>query len=69
MEAFGRDYGTLVNYKTIAKKFEFPRRRGNLEHKHHIEVAALDPDLADELLGKVENRGGHGNKTATRCLA
>lgn len=57
VEAFGREVQTLKNYKSVAKTFELSRRRDNLDHKHHVEVAALDPNTADELLDRAEAEG------------
>lgn len=50
---FGKDFGTLANLATVARKFETSRRR-ELPFTHHVEVAALPPEAADELLARAE---------------
>lgn len=45
--ATGAAYGTVANAKSVAAKFDdFSRRRENLSWAHHVEVAALAPDVA-----------------------
>jgi hypothetical protein len=46
----GPSYQTCRHAGSVAGKFELCRRRHNLSFEHHKTVAALDPDLADELL-------------------
>jgi len=46
LEATEYEYGTLANNKFLASKFEFSRRRENLSHAHHAEVASLEPEEA-----------------------
>ena len=47
-EKYGLNYSTTSNAATVCRAFEFSRRRENLSHNHHAEVANR-PD-ADELL-------------------
>ena len=54
-EATGKSYQTLANCKWVAEKFEVSRRRENVHHSLHIDVASLDPELADELLEWAED--------------
>lgn len=51
---FGREFQTLSNVASVARKFETSRRREVLPWSHHVEVAALPPDKADELLDEAE---------------
>jgi hypothetical protein len=53
LEATEYEYQTLAKDKRIANMFEFKRRRLNLTHAHHIEVASLEPE---EVCGKREKR-------------
>jgi hypothetical protein len=43
LEATEYEYGTIANDKFISSKFEFSRRRENLSHSHHAEVASMEP--------------------------
>jgi len=49
-------YQTLANTVWVAGKIEPSRRREKLSFKHHAEVAALEPDEQDALLGEAEHR-------------
>jgi len=44
LEATEYEYQTLARDKRIAETFEFKRRRLNLSHAHHAEVASLEPE-------------------------
>jgi N6-adenosine-specific RNA methylase IME4 len=45
LDATSKAYQTLANYKYVAEKFEFSRRRENLTWGHHEAVAGIDnPD-------------------------
>jgi len=46
MDASKLAYGTLANYKYVASKVEFSRRRENLSYSHHQEVASLAAELS-----------------------
>jgi hypothetical protein len=48
--AIGLDYGTLLNYRRVSKRFPFSRRREDVSWSHHERAAALTPDAADALL-------------------
>lgn len=48
-------YQTLKNYAWIARKFEPARRRAGLTLQHHVEVAALPPQVQDHWLDLAEN--------------
>jgi hypothetical protein len=52
--ATGLDYQTLANYKTVAGRFAFSRRRENLSLAHHAEVLALDLDDQEHWLDRAE---------------
>jgi len=47
-------FQTFANAGYVARRFETSRRREVLSWSHHAEVAALEPDVGDELLGKAE---------------
>ena len=51
--ATGFDYGTLATYAWVAKQVEFSRRRENLPHSIHRELAPLEPDQQDVWLTRV----------------
>lgn len=55
-ERFGIEYQTVANLVSVARKFEFSRRRENLTWSHHEEVAGLDPFEADLLLDEAEEQ-------------
>ena len=57
MEAQHLTYGTLHNYKSIAKAFPRSRRREKLTIGHHAAVAALTVAEANKLLKKAEANG------------
>jgi len=48
---------TLSDAGWVASKIESTRRRVNLSWSHHREVAALEPDVQDELLSAAEKKG------------
>lgn len=50
LEATSFEYQTLNRDRWVAQQIEFNRRRLNLSHAHHIEVAALDADEQDHWL-------------------
>jgi hypothetical protein len=52
----GPAYSTCCNAALVCDKFESSRRRENLSFSHHVEVAHLPPDLADELLDWCEEQ-------------
>lgn len=58
---FGREFGTLANLASVARRFESSRRREVLSFKHHVEVASLPPAQADELLLKAERERTSAN--------
>ena len=49
-------YQTLANTVWVSGKIEPSRRREKLSFQHHAEVAALEPDEQDALLGEAEHR-------------
>lgn len=51
---FGREFQTLANLASVARRFETSRRRETLSFTHHAEVVALPPQQADELLMRAE---------------
>jgi hypothetical protein len=51
---FGREFGSLMNLATVARTFETSRRREHLTFTHHVEVASLPAETAEELLEKAE---------------
>lgn len=50
---FGKEFQTLMNLASVARKFE-PSRRREVPFSHHVEVAALPAETADELLERAE---------------
>ena len=43
-EKVGKEYGTLLNYRTVVRAFPFSRRREDLSFKHHQSVMPVkDP--------------------------
>lgn len=54
---FGRSFGSLANAASVCRSFETSRRREVLTWAHHVEVAALPPDVADQLLDRAETEG------------
>jgi len=57
IEATGDSYQGLADCKWLAERFEFSRRRENLDWSLHREVAALELTDADALLDKAEQNG------------
>jgi phage N-6-adenine-methyltransferase len=57
IEATGKSYSTVRMAKNVADRFEYARRRANLGWSHHREVAYLEPQEADVLLGTAEREG------------
>jgi hypothetical protein len=51
---FKLSYSTLANYKRVAKRVEFSRRRENLPFDHHEAVACLEDELQEEVLSMAE---------------
>ncbi len=51
------EYGALRNMAYVAGRVEMSRRRDNLSFSHHAEVASLDPDVQDRLLGAAAEKG------------
>lgn len=49
---FGREFQTLANLASVARRVEPYRRREVVSWTHHAEVAALEPDEADALLDR-----------------
>ena len=47
-------YQTFANYKYVASRVEFSRRKEKLSWSHHAEVAPLEPDLQTEWLEAAE---------------
>jgi modification methylase len=58
----GLDYQTIIDAAWVAGKFQLTRRRVNLSWSHHREVAALEPEIADELLDSAEAEGWSRNE-------
>ena len=58
---------TLMNFKYVADKVQFSRRRENLSWSHHEEVASLEPERQDKWLdiAKTENSSGVQMKKRT----
>tara|TARA_Y100000310_G_scaffold345377_1_gene464283 strand:- start:3068 stop:4048 length:981 start_codon:yes stop_codon:yes gene_type:complete len=50
-------YQALRDAKWVSERIDLSRRRDNLSHSHHREVAALSPDEQNEWLGTAENHG------------
>jgi len=53
-ELFRREYGTLANIVSIAKRVPFSRRRENLTFTHHEAVASLPPAEQEKFLDQAE---------------
>ena len=53
----GLQYQTLARAKQVSSKVEFKRRRLNLSHAHHHEVAPLSPGNQTRWLDKAEREG------------
>lgn len=54
MAATGLSYGTICNYKSIAKKVPLSNRNEKLSFSHHAEVASLDEEEQKEMLDIAE---------------
>ena len=54
---FGKQFQTLMNIASVARKFDTSRRREALTFGHHEAVAALPPEEADALLDKADLEG------------
>lgn len=54
LEITGLEYGSLANMKFVAERVESSLRNENLSWSHHVEIAALPAQQAQELLGKAE---------------
>jgi hypothetical protein len=54
-EITGFEYDTLRKDRYTASKIEFGRRRPNLSHSHHVEVASYKAEIQDILLKKAED--------------
>jgi N6-adenosine-specific RNA methylase IME4 len=52
LEATGFEYQTVRNAKWVAGRFELSRRRDNLSWSVHAEVAALEPQEQEMILGQ-----------------
>lgn len=57
MEATGRSYHTIENYRWVSSKVAIPRRRAGISHSSHAEIASLSPDEQTEWLDKTEEKG------------
>jgi hypothetical protein len=68
MKSTGKKYGTLANWKWVAKSIEFSRRRENLSWNHHYEVVHYDPETQDRLLDWCEKDPHTGQKHSVRDL-
>lgn len=55
IETTGLDYGTLANYKYVASRITFSRRREKLSFGHHQNVASLDSEQQALWLEQAEN--------------
>jgi hypothetical protein len=51
---FGREFQSLIDMATVARRFETTRRRVDLSFTHHREAAALPPEEADAILDRAE---------------
>jgi hypothetical protein len=60
----GPAFQTCMNTSNVCKRFETNRRRLLLPFSHHVELAALPPDEADELLDWCEEPLKNGRKKA-----
>jgi len=56
-QAVAVDYRTLCNYRRVARRYEFSRRRENLTWSHHERALKLTPADADKLLRQAETEG------------
>jgi hypothetical protein len=67
--ATGYRQSTLMNYVSVSKRVPLERRRPNLSHGHHAEVAALDPAEQDEWLDEAERQLWNRDDLRTRLRA
>jgi hypothetical protein len=56
-DALGRSVGTLYNYSSVSKAYEFSRRRENLSFSHHQEAMALKGKSREKILERAEHEG------------
>lgn len=52
---FGREFQSLMDMASVARKFETTRRRDVLSFTHHREVASLPDEMADAILDRAES--------------
>lgn len=57
MDETGLEYGTLRNYKYVARAFPIERRRTDISYQHHADVASLPPDKQDAWLADAAREG------------
>ena len=75
VEMFGQDIGRLQDAKSLAKEFEFSRRRENLSWSFHKEVWGLEEPDQEELLDEAVETGWKQKDLRTavrkrrRCIA
>jgi hypothetical protein len=71
VSCIGVEYGTLLNYRRVAKRFTFSRRRENLSWSHHERLAAskLSPDEQDEWLFRAETEAWTVRRLAAKVEA
>jgi hypothetical protein len=51
------EFGTLMNWGSVARKIDTSRRREDVSFSHHVEVAKLEPEKQDRWLARaVEKR-------------
>jgi hypothetical protein len=53
----GLDYQTLRNYAVVARRYDLPRRRGDLSFQHHAELCALPDQLQEFWLDLAATHG------------
>ena len=56
-ERLGVSVSLIRNCRWVARRFEPERRRHELSHTHHLVVAALPPETADDLLASAVDEG------------
>lgn len=57
LEATGRSYHTLENYRYVSTHVAIPRRRAHVPHSYHAELASLSPADQIEWLDRIEANG------------
>lgn len=58
IDSFGREYSTVANWCSVARRFNFSRRREKLSFSHHEALAGIADDaLLEEWLNYCENTG------------